>query len=378
MTNVIPVMEPWFDEDEVEAASAAIRSGWVAQGPRVAEFEDAFTEWSGAEAGVAVSSCTTGLHLVLHALGVGQGDEVIVPSLSFIATANAVRHVGATPVFADVDRVTQNVTAATVEAVMSERTKAVMVVHQVGMPADLGELQKLCDARDVVMFEDAACAAGSTYRGAPVGCGPATAVFSFHPRKLLTTGEGGMITTSDAAFGERLRQLRQHGMSVNAHARHEAQAVVIESYLETGFNFRMTDIQAAIGLVQLRKLPTMVKRRRVLADMYAQALGGVPGLRLPCDPPYGTTNYQSYSVLLGADFGMSRNALMEHLQRAGISSRRGVMASHREPAFAQAGPVDLPNTEHLADHSLILPLYHRMTASDIDRVASAVRSAARQ
>jgi perosamine synthetase len=376
MTEMIPVMKPWFDEAEVEAAAEAIRSGWVAQGPRVAEFETEFAAMVKAPAAVAVSSCTTGLHLVLHALDLGRGDEVVVPSLSFIATANAPRYVGATPVFCDVDPITQNVTAETVEAVMTDRTRVVLAVHQVGMPAELEDLRKLCAARDVVLVEDAACAVGSTYGGEPIGATPALAIFSFHPRKLLTTGEGGMVTTADTALADRMVRLRQHGMSVNAYARHTTAGVVMESYSETGFNYRLTDIQAAIGLVQLAKIPAMVERRRLLADRYAEALSDVGGLILPGDPMNGTTNYQSYSVILTDRFPVGRDDLMQRLQAAGVSTRRGVMAAHREPAFAGMPVEPLPNTEYLTDNSIILPLFHQMTEGDIERVATAVAAAA--
>ncbi|GMR02746.1 MAG: DegT/DnrJ/EryC1/StrS family aminotransferase [Acidimicrobiia bacterium] len=376
MSAGIPVMKPWFDDAEVEAAAAAIRSGWVAQGPRVAEFEEGFARSVGAEAGVAVTSCTAGLHLAMYALGLEAGDEVIVPSLSFIATANAVRYVGAIPVFADVDLTTQNVTAESIAQVVTERTKAVMVVHQVGMPADLDPIHDLCDTRGLMLVEDAACAAGSTYRGSPIGGGPSTAVFSFHPRKLLTTGEGGMITTQSPDQASRFRRLREHGMSVDTFARHTTKDVVIEQYLETGFNFRMTDVQAAIGLVQLGKLDEMIARRRALADEYKDALDGVPGLVLPGDPPYGTTNYQSFSVVLTADYSTERIDLMSALQAEGISSRRGVMAIHREPAYEGHPSQPLPNTDYLTDRSIILPLYHQMTHEDIERVASIVRTGA--
>ena len=376
MTVSIPIMKPWLGEAEVEAAADAIRSGWVAQGPRVTEFEAAFAAYVGASDGVAVSSCTAGLHLVLHALGIGPGDEVVVPSLSFIATANAPRYVGATPVFADVDVVSQNVTPETVAAAMTDRTKAVLAVHQVGMPLDLAGLRSLCDARGVALVEDAACAGGSTYQGEPVGHAPALAVFSFHPRKLLTTGEGGMVTTDRSDLAERMRQLRQHGMSVNAFVRHQDKGPVVEEYLEMGFNFRMTDIQAAVGLVQLQKLDAMVERRRDLADAYRSALEGTDGLTLPEDPVFGTTNYQSYTVVVSDQFGVSRDELMEVLAVEGISTRRGIMAAHTEPAFAGFPAPVLPNTDYLLDHSIILPLFHEMTSDELARVVSAIRSVA--
>ncbi len=376
MRTKIPVIKPWFDDAEIEAAAEAIRSGWVAQGPRVAQFEQGFAHSVGAEAAVAVTSGTTGLHLAMYTLDLQPGDEVVVPSLSFIATTNAVRYVGATPVFADVDVAYQNLTVETIAEVTTDRTRAVLVVHQVGMPADLDAIRDFCQGRGINLVEDAACAAGSTYKGSPIGANPGPAVFSFHPRKLLTTGEGGMITTGDVELTARLRRLREHGMNVDTFARHTTDEVVIEQYLEMGFNFRMTDVQAAIGLVQLGKLDEMVRKRRSLASEYSDALTGVPGLTLPADPPYGTTNYQSYSVILTRDFPTARNELMAAFQAEGISSRRGVMATHREPAYADHPSHPLPNTDYLTERSIILPMYHQMTTADIERVASIVRAGA--
>jgi len=369
---MMPVMRPWLGEEEVEAAAAAIRSGWVAQGPRVAEFEQRFADHVGTNAGVAVSSCTTGLHLVLHALGIGAGDEVVVPSLSFIASANAPRYVGAVPVFADVDPITQNVTAETISAVLTERTAAVVAVHQVGMPLELDEIRALCSARGVRLVEDAACAIGSVYRGQMVGGGPDPVVFSFHPRKLLTTGEGGMVVTADESFAARLRTLRQHAMSLSAFDRHQEQASVFEEYPELGFNFRMTDIQAAIGIVQLGKLGEMIHRRRELASLYRDGLAALPGLQTPVDPPYGRTNYQSYSVVVSDDYPVGRDDLIARLHAEGISTRRGVMAAHREPTFRDHPHGDLSVTEVLADTAIILPLFHDMTESDVARVVAAM------
>ena len=373
---MIPVMRPWLGEDEVDAAAATIRSGWVAQGPRVAEFEECFADYVGTASGVAVSSCTTGLHLVLHALGIGRGDEVIVPSLSFIATANVPRYVGAEPIFADVDPITQNVTAETIAAVISERTAAVIAVHQVGMPLDLAAIRRLCTERGIKLIEDAACAAGSVYRDKMIGAGPDAVVFSFHPRKLLTTGEGGMVVTSDASFAARLRTLRQHAMSLSAFDRHDKAASVFEEYPELGFNFRMTDIQAAIGIVQLGKFDEMIRQRRELAALYGEGLANVPGIQTPVDPPYGRTNFQSYSVVLSEEYPVERDDLITRLHEAGISSRRGVMAAHTEPTFRDHPHGDLPETELLADTAIILPLYYDMTEADLGRVVGAMASAA--
>ena len=371
---MIPVMRPWLGEEEAEAAAEAVASGWVAQGPRVQEFEEAFAAAIGTPHAVAVSSCTAALHLALIAAGIGPGDEVIVPSLSFIATANAVRYVGAQPVFADVDLATQNLIPETVEPHLTGRTRAVILVDQAGVPADLDAMRALCDPLQVTVIEDAACAAGSTYRGRPVGAGAALAAFSFHPRKLITTGEGGMLTTPDGSIAARLRRLREHGMDVSAADRHRSQQPVIEHYTEVGFNFRMTDIQAAIGLVQLRKLAQMVARRRALARRYQELLSGIPGLLTADDPPYGETNYQSFWMLLPEESAVGRDDLMRLLADAGISARRGIMAAHLEPAYADAKP-SLPVTERLTERSLILPLFHQMTQAQQDQVVSVVTSA---
>jgi dTDP-4-amino-4,6-dideoxygalactose transaminase len=371
---MIPVMRPWLGSEEAEAAAEAVASGWIAQGPRVREFEEAFAAAAGTPHAVAVSSCTAALHLALIATGIGPGDEVIVPSLSFIATANAVRYVGAQPVFADVDLATQNLVPKTVEPHLTSRTRAVILVDQAGVPADLDAMQALCDPRDVVVIEDAACAAGTTYQARPAGSGAALAAFSFHPRKLLTTGEGGMLTTTDGSIAARLRRLREHGVDVSAADRHRSQQPVIERYTEVGFNFRMTDIQAAIGLVQLGKLAEMVARRRVLARKYQHLLSSIPGLLMADDPPYGETNYQSFWVLLPEDSAVGRDDLMRLLAEAGISARRGIMAAHLEPAYADARPC-LPVTELLTKRSLILPMFHEMRQSQQDHVASVVKSA---
>lgn len=373
---MIPVMKPWLGEEEATAAADAVRSGWVAQGPRVAEFETRFAERVAAPHAVAVSSCTTALHLCMHLLGLGPGDEVVVPSFSFIATANCAVYVGASPVFADVEPEDGNLSRRTVEAVLTDRTRAVVVVHQGGMPADVEPLHALCRERGIALVEDAACAAGSTYLGAPVGVGAELAAWSFHPRKLLTTGEGGMLTTTEPDLAARARRLREHGMSVSAAERHQSRQPVLESYLEVGFNFRMTDIQAGVGLVQLRKLDAMVERRRKLAAYYQAALGGIPGLRAVRDPERGESNYQSFWVELGSEFPLTRNELLRTLADAGVSARPGIMAAHRQPAYAGHPHGDLSTTERLTDSTLILPLYHDLSEKDQDIVVGTVRQAA--
>ena len=368
----INVMQPWLGPEEVAAVTEVIESGWVAQGPRVAEFERRFAQMQQAEHAVAVSSCTTALHLALVVAGIEAGDDVVVPSFSFIATANAATYVGARPVFADVDAETGNLTAETLTAALTERTRAVIAVDQGGVPVDLEALRCVCDPRGIVVIEDAACAAGSTYRGRPVGVGADIAAWSFHPRKILTTGEGGMITTSRADWADRARRLREHSMSLSAAERHASTLAPPEQYTEVGFNFRMTDLQAAVGIVQLDRLPGVVERRRALAACYAKAIDGIDGLRAVADPSHGTGNFQSFWVEVLPEYPVDREGLLLALADAEVSARRGIMASHRQPAYADV-VVDLPVTERLTDGTVILPLFHQMSDSEQERVIEVLR-----
>lgn len=375
---MIPIALPLLAEEEAEAARVAVLSGWVSQGPQVAAFERDFAALLGAPYACAVSNCTTALHLAMVALDVGPGDEVITVSHSFIATANCVRYCGATPVFVDIDPDTYNIDPERVAEAITSRTRAIIAVHQMGMPCDLAALANIADRHDVVLIEDAACAAGSEVNvnghweriGKPHGL---IACFSFHPRKVITTGEGGMLTTADAELDRKFRLLRQHGMSVPDSVRHGSPKVIFEDYLAVGYNYRMTDIQAAIGRKQLMRLPDIIARRRALASRYADLLGNVEGLRLPFEPSWARSNWQSYCVRL-PDWINQREA-MQGLLDQGIATRRGIMCSHREASYANGEPRhDLHRSELAQDRSILLPIYAQMSEDDQVRVAQALKS----
>jgi perosamine synthetase len=352
----VPFAKPKFYGGEAEALAEVIASGWVSQGPRVQAFEQAFAERVGAAHAIATTNCTTALHLALYASGVGPGDEVIVPSLSFIATANAVWHCGATPVFADVDPRTLNLDPKAAERAITPRTKAIMPVHQVGLPADMDAFADIAARHGIALVEDAACAIGATYKGRPIGSLGNPACFSLHPRKVITTGEGGMITTDDDALADRLRKLRQHAMDLSDLARHNASDVVFEAYPERGWNCRMTDMQAALGLCQLEALDEILAERARQAERYNAALSQLPYLEAPYEPEYAVRTWQSYAARLAPAAPISRTELMRGLLRDGVATRRGIMAAHREGAYAGTD-VLLPHTEAAAREVILLPLY---------------------
>ncbi|MCU1566011.1 MAG: DegT/DnrJ/EryC1/StrS family aminotransferase [Pseudarthrobacter sp.] len=375
----INVMKPWLGDEEAKALAEVVASGWVAQGPKVKQFEADFSVAQEVRHAVAASSCTSALHLALVVAGIGPGDDVVVPSLSFIATANAVTYVGARPVFCDVDAATGNVTAETIHAALTLDTRAVIVVDQGGVPLDMDPIRELCDRHEISVIEDAACAVGSQYKGRPVGTGADVAVWSFHPRKILTTGEGGMLTTQRADWAARARTLREHSMSVSATDRHGSLLAPPEVYLEIGFNYRMTDLQAAVGIVQLRRLGEVVERRREIAAAYVAGLAGLKGLRFVADPPYGTTNFQSFWVEVMSAFPTSREGLLSCLADAGISARRGIMAAHRQPAYRgrDNGNAGLRHTERMTDRTLILPVFHELDTVSINRIINTIQAVAK-
>lgn len=362
-----------MDEREIQMVADVIRSGWVTQGPKVEEFERVVAAYVGAKHAVAISSCTTALHLALLAHGVGPGDEVILPSLTFIATANAVIYTGARPVFADIDPVTCNITAEGIDVAVTGRTKAILPVHQMGLPADLDAIREVAKRHRLSVIEDAACALGSSYKGKKIGASGNIACFSFHPRKIVTTGEGGMVVADDPEMAGRLRRLRHQGMSISDLDRHRAARVVTEEYGEVGFNYRMTDIQAAVGLAQMEKLDAILETRRSLAARYDTAFDSMESVRRPHVPSYARHNFQSYWIEVLPGARLTRDALMEKLLENGIATRRGIMAIHREKPYRELATRPLPATERVADNTLLIPIFPSMTDDDQARVIETIR-----
>jgi len=360
----IPITKPDLGEEEKYLVSQVIESGWVSQGPKVAEFEEIFARYVDAHYAVATTSCTTALHAALSVSSIGPGDEVILPSLSFIATANSVLYCGARPVFIDVDPETCNIDVQKIEEAVTTKTRAIMPVHQMGLPADLDPIKTVAEKNKLLIIEDAACAIGSAYKSTKIGGHGNIACFSFHPRKIITTGEGGMITTDDPTIAERLRRFRHHGMSVSDIERHMANTVIIETYPELGYNYRMTDMQAAMGIGQIKKLSFLLDARKQMACMYDNELGKIPHIRIPQVPSYARHNYQSYWIELLDSAPVDRNTLMAKLLEKGIATRRGIMAIHRESFYRAYTGIHLPNTDRLTDNTLLLPLYPALSAKE--------------
>lgn len=375
--RTIPISLPATGEDEWQAVREPLMSGWLTQGPKVAAFEAAFASRHGVDHALAATSCTTGLHLILCAMGIGPGDEVIVPAFTWIATANVVLYCGAKPVFVDVDRDTYNLDPAQLAAKLSERTRAIIAVHLFGLCADIDAIRR--QAPGVAIIEDAACASGASYKGRPAGSLGLVAAFSFHPRKSITTGEGGMVTTSDAALAEKINMLRNHGASISEEQRHAGpQPYILAEFNLLGFNYRMTDLQAAVGLAQLAKLDRFIAERRQWADYYGRELASLGWLRAPVTPQGYGHGWQSYVCYVDEERSpMTRNAMMESLQARGISTRPGTHAVHMLGLYRgkyDLVPDDFPGARDCDRYSMALPLHNRMSADDYANVVASLRS----
>lgn len=376
---MIPIAIPELGQPEADAAARVVLSGWVSQGPEVAALEKEFASLAGAKHACAIANCTVALHLALLAVGIGPGDEVITVSHTFIATANAVRQCGATPVFVDIEPESYNIDPAAIEPAITAKTKALLVVHQMGMPCDLTRILPIAKRHGLAVIEDAACAIGSEIhiggKWEPIGRPHGDiACFSFHPRKVVTAGEGGMLTTQNPEYDRMFRLWRQHGMSVPDLVRHGSQRVIFEEYTVSGFNYRMTDIQAAVMREQLKRLPEIIKTRRSLASNYRELLADVPGLHAPDEPEWARSNWQSYCVRLPK--GANQMDVMQHMLDRGIATRRGIMCVHLEPAY-RGHDLRLPLEESAKarDACVLLPLFPKMTQQMQKEVADALKEA---
>ena len=374
----IAIAQPMMGEEEWRALRAPIMSGWVTQGPKVAEFEQRFAKQHQVEYALAVTSCTTALHLILAGLGCGPEDEVIVPSFTWISTANAVLYCGAQPILVDVDPETFNIDVNAVRSAITPRTKAVVAVHLFGRCAQIEELRSLLPDH-IHIVEDAACAAGAkTGRGFAGSLGDAAA-FSFHPRKSITTGEGGMITTNDAALADLLVQLRNHGATISEAQRHHGpRPYTLPDFNLLGYNYRMTDLQGALGCVQITKLASFIEERAHWASYYREALSDIECLQMPEEPSEGRHSWQSFTTLVRPEVApIPRNELMEALQARGVSTRPGTHAIHMLNYYRERygyQPQDLPGAQRCHEHSMALPLHNRMSEADYHYVVSQLRA----
>ena len=371
----IPISLPSMGVEEWEALRAPIESGWITQGPKVKEFEKMFAERHQVKHALAVSNCTTALHLALIACGVGEGDEVIVPAFTWVSTANAVIYCNATPVFIDIDPVTFNIDVSQIANKITPRTKAIIPVHLFGLCADIDYIKENFPQLKIV--EDGACAAGSGLRGRPAGGLGDIGCFSFHPRKSVTTGEGGMLTTNDDKMAAHLDMLRNHGASISEEQRHHGpKPYILAAYDIVGYNYRMTDLQGALGIVQLGKLDKFIDEREQWAAYYSEKLKNISWLRTPVTPQEYKHGWQSYVTFIDENISpVKRNDIMEVLQQKGIATRPGTHAVHMLGAYANKygiKPGDFPGAFIADQQSMSIPLHNRMVKEDFDYVIAAL------
>ncbi|MBM3176571.1 MAG: DegT/DnrJ/EryC1/StrS family aminotransferase [Bacteroidetes bacterium] len=373
----IPISLPSMGQDEWEALKEPIFSGWITQGPRVKEFENLFAETHRVKHALAVSNCTTALHLALVALGIKEGDEVLVPAFTWVSTANAVMYCNATPVFVDVDPVTFNINPEEILKKITPRTKAIIPVHLFGLCADIEAIKRI--APNLKIVEDGACAAGSALDGKPAGSLGDIGCFSFHPRKSVTTGEGGMLTTNDDQLADTLNKLRNHGASISEEQRHKGpKPYILPEFDFVGFNYRMTDLQGALGVVQLKKLDKFIEERNERANFYNKNLASIEWLRTPSYGARFKHGWQSYVLFVDETRSpINRNELMEFLQQKGISTRPGTHAVHMLGFYKNTYRInasDYPGAFQSNEYSMAIPLHNRMVAEDYEYVVEVLKT----
>lgn len=364
MADKIPLIEPVVGEEELENVRSVIESGYMTQGPYANRFEESFAEMTNSDHAITATSCTTGMEMALEAVGVGRGDEVIIPDFTHPATGNAVVRVGADPVIVDVDPRTYNIDPQSVEEAVSERTTALLPVSWGGQPLDAGPLLDIASAHGLAIVEDAACSAGASFDGTPVGSQFDASVFSFHPRKVLTTGEGGMVTTDDESLAKEMRLIKNFGTNPRT---------------DVGFvradatNYRLSDVLAAIGVAQLEKSEEILSRRREIAEIYTDLLDGVDGVVPPTEPAGALHTYQSYCVYVETGDENTRDELIGRLADDEIETQIGTYALHATPAFEDAKRVEsLENSRSLFHRLLTLPVTHSMKKDDVVRVVDSL------
>jgi len=373
----VPIARTNLLDSEIQSVIAPLESGWLVQGPKVQDFESKWSAFTSSENSLAVTSCTTALHLSLAALGFGPGDEAIVPAFTWISTANVIEHLGGKVVFCDIDPLTFNIDVSQIESKISPKTKAIMPVHLFGLSADMSPINEIAKRHNLWVIEDAACGFGAKYHGAHVGTLGTTGCFSFHPRKAITTGEGGMVTTSDSDLADKIRCLRDHGATMSDLQRHlGAKPYLLADHPEAGYNQRMTDIQGALGSAQMDRAAEIVAERQRLAGIYNAAFVGLDWLRTPACPEGYQHGYQSYPCMFRPDdlslsnlkaVNLARNVWMEALQQEGISTRPATHAVHMLSYYKNkydTRPTDFPNAYISNDCSISLPLFHGMSEAE--------------